>query len=111
MNKLEIVEALRAQSGMMRSAASQTVKLVFDEMANALYRGYRVEIRGLDSFHVRKYKRYTGGNPKTGQLFKIKTKELPFFKCGKELREKVDRKKGKNIGEERRFSKAQDRAV
>ena len=54
MNKLDIVEALRVQSGMMRSEAPQTVKLVFDEMANALYRGYRVEIRGLVSFHVRK---------------------------------------------------------
>ncbi|MBL7181303.1 MAG: integration host factor subunit beta, partial [Desulfobacterales bacterium] len=62
----------------------------FDEMSNALASGDRVEIRGLCSFYVKKYKAYTGRNPKTGEKVKIKPKNLPFFKCGKELKERVN---------------------
>ncbi|MGB2690835.1 MAG: HU family DNA-binding protein [Desulfobacterales bacterium] len=57
----------------------------------ALANGDRAEIRGLCSFYVKKYKSYTGRNPKTGKQIKIKPKKLPFFKCGKELKERVDR--------------------
>ena len=64
--------------------------LFFDTMANALQRGDRVEIRGLCSFYVKKYRAYTGRNLKTGKKVKIKTKKLPFFKCGKELEKRVD---------------------
>ena len=60
-------------------------------MANALANGDRVEIRGLCSFFVKQYRRYTGRNPKTGEKVKIKPKKLPFFKPGKELKERVDR--------------------
>jgi integration host factor subunit beta len=67
------------------------VNLFFNEMANALASGDRVEIRGLCSFYVKNYKPYTGRNPKTGQEVEIKPKKLPFFKCGKELKERVDR--------------------
>jgi integration host factor subunit beta len=59
-------------------------------MIDALANGDRVEIRGLCSFYVKKYKAYTGRNPKTGEQVKIKPKKLPFFKCGKELKERVD---------------------
>ena len=59
-------------------------------MANALAKGDRVEIRGLCSFYVKKYKTYAGRNPKTGEKVKIKPKKLPFFKCGKELKDRVD---------------------
>jgi integration host factor subunit beta len=64
--------------------------LFFDEMASALANGDRVEIRGLCSFFVKKYKAYTGRNPKTGEKTPVKPKKLPFFKCGKELKERVD---------------------
>ena len=53
-------------------------------------RGERVEIRGLCSFYVKNYKSYTGRNPKTGDKVVISPKKLPFFKCGKELKERVD---------------------
>ena len=52
--------------------------------------GERVEIRGLCSFFVKNYKSYTGRNPKTGEKVVIQTKKLPFFKSGKELKERVD---------------------
>ena len=59
-------------------------------MSNALGNGDRVEIRGLCPFYVKQYKAYAGRNPKTGEEVQIKSKKLPFFKCGKELKERVD---------------------
>ena len=66
------------------------MNVFFNEMSNALANGESVEIRGLCSFYVKKYKAYTGRNPKTGERVKIKPKKLPFFKPGKELKERVD---------------------
>jgi integration host factor subunit beta len=63
-------------------------------MAEAMARGERVEIRGLCSFFIKEYKSYTGRNPKTGDRVVIKPKRLPFFKSGKELRERVDQDLG-----------------
>jgi integration host factor subunit beta len=91
MNKLDLIEALKTEAGITENEAMAVVKLFFDEMANALANGDRAEIRGLCSFYVKKYKGYTGRNPKTGEQVKIKQKMLPFFKCGKELKERVDK--------------------
>jgi len=66
------------------------VKLFFNEIASTLAKGDRVEIRGLCSFYVKRYKAYTGRNPKTGESTQVKPKKLPFFKVGKELLERVD---------------------
>ncbi|MBW1607791.1 MAG: integration host factor subunit beta [Deltaproteobacteria bacterium] len=90
MNKLGLVEALKAQSGLTKNEAVAVVDVFFNEMLKAMARGDRVEIRGLCSFYVKKYKAYTGRNPKTGEPVKIQAKRLPFFKCGKELKERVD---------------------
>jgi integration host factor subunit beta len=91
MNKLELIESLKTQAGLTKNEATSVVNLFFDEMATALARGDRVEIRGLCSFYVKHYKAYTGRNPKTGEKVKIQPKKLPFFKCGKELKERVDK--------------------
>jgi integration host factor subunit beta len=90
MTKLELIDALGTEMGIPRSEASQIVNLFFGEISNALARGERVEIRGLCSFFVKQYEGYTGRNPKTGQPTGVKPKKLPFFKCGKELKERVD---------------------
>jgi integration host factor subunit beta len=66
--------------------------LVFDTMAKALADEDRIQIRGFGSFHVREYKGYTGRNPKTGAYVTVPGKKLPFFKTGKELKEKADGK-------------------
>lgn len=92
MNKLELVEALQGKAGITKAAARIVVDLFFNEMSNALAKGDRVEIRGLCSFFVKKYKSYSGRNPKTGQTVNVKPKKLPFFKCGKELKDRTDRK-------------------
>jgi len=90
MNKLDLVIALKNEADLTKSEAEAVVNLFFNEMADALAAGDRVEIRGLCSFYVKQYKAYTGRNPKTGEPVKIKPKKLPFFKCGKELKERVD---------------------
>ena len=90
MNKSSLTEALREETGLIRRKAEQVVNLMFDKMAEALAKGDRVEIRGFFSFYVKKYKGYVGRNPKTGVVTQVSPKKLPFFKCGKELKERVD---------------------
>ena len=92
MIKSQLIETLRKETNLTKTQAEQVVELFFDEMSNALAAGDRVEIRGLCSIYVRKYKGYTGRNPKTGEPIKVPAKKLPFFKCGKELKERVDYK-------------------
>jgi len=91
MNKQDLIITLRDEAGLTKSEAKAVVSLFFDEMSNALTNGDRVEIRGLCSFYVKQYKAYAGRNPKTGEPTQVKSKKLPFFKCGKELKERVDK--------------------
>jgi len=90
MNKLDLIEALQNETDLTKSEAEAIVKLFFNEMANTLAKDDRVEIRGLCSFYVKHYKAYIGRNPKTGEQIEVKSKKLPFFKCGQELKERVD---------------------
>ncbi len=90
MNKRGVIKALKEEKGLTQFEAPAVVDMFFDEMSNALAKGDRVEIRGLCSFYVKKYKTYAGRNPKTGEAAKVKPKKLPFFKCGLELKERVD---------------------
>ena len=66
------------------------VAAIFDEIANALARGHRVELRGFGAFSVREREARTGRNPRTGVAVKVEAKRVPFFKPGKELRLKVN---------------------
>ena len=95
MNKSDLVAAVSEGEDLTRTKAEEIVNLVFSEMTNALVAGDRVEIRGLGSFKVKSYDGYKGRNPKTGKQIKVKPKKLPFFKCGKELKERVDIEKMK----------------
>ena len=90
MNKSELVEALSIKKNLTYKKSEQIVNLIFDSMAQALIDSDRIEIRGFGSFMVKDYKAYMGRNPKTGEVIKVKEKKLPFFKVGKELRERVD---------------------
>ena len=90
MNKLDLIHALKNSNNLSTSEAETVINLFFDKMADALVQGERVEIRGLCSFFVKKYRAYTGRNPKTGEKVKIAPKKLPFFKVGKELKDRVD---------------------
>ena len=91
MNKMELIQALRDANGFSRTEADSVVNLFFDTISEALAQGDRAEIRGLCSIFVKEYGSYTGRNPKTGEQVQIAPKKLPFFKPGKELKERVDR--------------------
>jgi integration host factor subunit beta len=91
MNKRDLMESFQAESGLTLKEATAVVTLFFDEMTEALANGERVEIRGLCSIFVKNYKAYTGRNPKTGEKTPVKPKKLPFFKCGKELKGRVNK--------------------
>ena len=89
MNKLTLIQSLKEKS-LTKAEAAEVVEIFFSEMTNAIVQGKRVEIRGFCSFFIKEYKSYTGCNPKTGKKVVVPGKKLPFFKCGKELKERVD---------------------
>jgi integration host factor subunit beta len=90
MNKADLADALSEANGLTKTEAKVIVDTFFNEMVETLARGERVEIRGFCSFYVKQYKPYIGRNPKTGETVQISPKKLPYFKCGKELKERVD---------------------
>jgi integration host factor subunit beta len=90
MNKLELIAMLKDECRISKKDATAVVELFFKSMSEALAVGDRVEIRGLCSFYVKEYKSYEGRNPKTGERVQVASKKLPFFKCGKKLKARVD---------------------
>ena len=91
MNKSELIEALSQDINVPLREADSIANTVLDSMTDALGSGDSIEIRGFGSFVVKEYGSYQGRNPKTGQKIKVPPKKLPFFKVGKELREKVNK--------------------
>jgi integration host factor subunit beta len=89
MNKSELIETLAQKKGISFKKAEEIVSTVFDCLTEAMLAGDRIEIRGFGSFVINEYKAYTGRNPKTGESIDVKPKKLPFFKVGKELKERV----------------------
>lgn len=89
MNKSELIEQLAVRADISNKRAEEIVNLIFNSMTEAMVEGKRIEIRGLGSFVVKDYGSYTGRNPKTGELITVSPKKLPFFKVGKELKERV----------------------
>ncbi len=90
MNKSQLIEALAKAENLALKKAEEVVNTVFGGMEDALVKGDRVEIRGFGSFKIKRYKGYQGRNPKTGEVIHVSDKKLPFFKVGKELKERVD---------------------
>lgn len=90
MTKSQLIDAIaQKKSGLARKTVEMAVNAVFDEMVEAMKRGERIEIRGFGNFTVRKYPGYTGRNPKTGATVPVPPKQMPFFKVGKDLKERV----------------------
>ncbi|HRR41841.1 MAG TPA: HU family DNA-binding protein [Syntrophales bacterium] len=90
MNKSELIEALSKKENLTEKKAMDVVNLLFNGFTEELKKGGRIEIRGFGSFVVRSYDSYTGRNPKTGSNIDVAPKRLPFFKVGKELKEKIN---------------------
>ena len=90
MTKAQLIQNVADQLKLPASQAETVVNTIFDSMTEALVAGERIEIRGFGAFEVRSYKAYKGRNPRTGKIVQVAPKKLPFFKVGKELRERVD---------------------
>lgn len=91
MIKSELVARLaEANPHLYQRDVERIVTAVFDEIANALARGYRVELRGFGAFSVKHRPSRVGRNPRTGDAVQVSEKRVPFFKTGKELRQRLN---------------------
>ena len=91
MTRRELIAAVAAAEGLSIKEAELAVKTVFGNMERALTEEDRIEIRGFGSFKVKSYQGYQGRNPRTGDSIQVRNKKLPFFKVGKELKERVNK--------------------
>jgi integration host factor subunit beta len=90
MTKSDLIEHLCQVQKLPKGRAELLVNTIFDCLEQSLRRGERIEIRGFGSFEIRHYRAYQGRNPRTGSTVAVKPKRLPFFKVGKELKERVN---------------------
>ena len=91
MTKSELVDKLVESNSILSRKESETVvSIVFDAMCEALKLGEKVEIRGFGSFTIRDREAREARNPKSGEIVNIPSKKTPFFKTGKDLRERVN---------------------
>ncbi len=90
MNRSELIELLAKQSGLPFPVVEAAVGVLHQSMQDTLVEGGRIEIRGFGSFVVKNYEGYTGRNPKSGEPTHVPPKKLPFFKVGKDLKERID---------------------
>jgi integration host factor subunit beta len=91
MTKFQLIQKLMEKSKhLAQQDAKAIVNTIFSSMSDALIKGERIEIRGFGNFTVRNYQSYQGRNPRTGTKVEVAPKRLPFFKVGKELKERVD---------------------
>ena len=94
MTKSELIADLAAANPhLLGRDVELIVATIFDEIGAALASGARVELRGFGAFTVKRRDARTGRNPRTGEAVPVDTKVVPFFKAGKELRERVNRGK------------------
>ncbi len=91
MNRSDLVKRLHAEyPDLHADEADRVVRIIFEEISDALAEGGRAEFRGFGSFSVRVRPAHTGRNPKTGAAVEVPTKKIPYFRAGKELKRRVD---------------------
>ena len=94
MTKSELIEALaRRQPQLTSKDIESAVKTILEYMAQTLANGERIEIRGFGSFSLHYRPSRTGRNPKSGEPVSLSPKYVPYFKPGKQMRERVDQSK------------------
>ena len=92
MTKSELVQSLaEANPHLYQRDVEAIVTAIFNEIAAALARGDRVELRGFGAFSTKQRQARTGRNPRTGDKVPVTEKLAPFFKTGKEMRERLNR--------------------
>ena len=92
MTKSELIARLAARNPhLYQRDVERIVATVFDEISKALANGHRVELRGFGAFSVKKRDPRTGRNPRTGEQVAVASKRVPYFKTGKDLRDRLNR--------------------
>jgi len=92
MTRSELIAGLAEDNPHLTVAdVERIVSALFDEMTTALARGERVELRGFGAFTVKNRQARAGRNPRTGETVDVAQKSVPFFKAGKELRERINK--------------------
>jgi integration host factor subunit beta len=91
MTKSELIQQLAASNPhLYQRDVERIVTAIFEEIAQALARGDRVELRGFGAFSVKRREARSGRNPRTGDSVDVEEKHIPFFKTGKQLRERLN---------------------
>jgi integration host factor subunit beta len=91
MIKSELIAKLAAENPhLTQKDVERVVGIILDRMTQAMVEGGRVELRGFGAFSVRARPARTGRNPRTGTAVDVQAKAVPFFKSGKELRERLN---------------------
>jgi integration host factor subunit beta len=91
MTKSELIARLAEKNPhLYQRDVERIVTTIFEEIANALARGDRVELRGFGAFSVKNRDPRVGRNPRTGEQVSVHAKAVPFFKTGKQLREQLN---------------------
>lgn len=92
MTKSELIETIASKvTSFSRKDIEIIVDTVFQSMGESLSEGDKVEIRGFGSFKIKKREGRQGRNPKSGESIFIDSKKVPFFKAGKEIRERINK--------------------
>jgi integration host factor subunit alpha len=90
MTKADLVERIFEKIGLSKKEAQEIIEILFDTMRQTFIEGESVKISGFGTFNVRQKTARRGRNPKTGDKVEIKPKRSPYFKVGKELKEKIN---------------------
>jgi len=91
MTKSELIQRLaEANPHLYQRDVERIVSTIFDEITAALANGDRVELRGFGAFSVKERGARIGRNPRTGEAVNVSSKHIPYFKTGKQLREKLN---------------------
>lgn len=105
MNKSDLVERIAERlKNLSKKEVDLIVDTIFNKMTESLSHGKRIEIRGFGSFEVRTREARQGRNPKTGQKVFVNTRKVPFFKVGKELKERINKSAGQSSEQKQRAS-------
>jgi integration host factor subunit beta len=99
MTKSELIARLAARNPhLYQRDVERIVATVFDQISKALADGDRVELRGFGAFSVKKREPRTGRNPRTGEQVAVASKRVPYFKTGKDLRDRLNKEVQRALG-------------
>ena len=91
MTKSELIARIaELNPHLYQSDAEKIVSAVFDAIADSLAKGHRIELRGFGVFSVRSRNARAGRNPRTGEKVRVEAKNVPFFKAGKKLKDRLN---------------------